>query len=678
MARAFLSIKNRAAASLLFKEWVKLRLFFWIPLVLVGLALADYGVSLRTVMSVHGEAATWFGFLSRPSVIFDKIEWALIASGVILALAQSVPECIRGRLRLSLHLPIDHWKALAAWAGTGLGYLALLILFTFCAMAAIHASLRFPLELSLPICRTILPWGLAAMVSWCAVAAAVAEPSWARRALLLATGGAWVLMLSTAFGFDGMRGDVWLYALAALPWVFVFYACAMRIKGDSASRVNAPRLACAAVALVVFSWLLPFNAARVMRPERSVSDAYWSDTAKDFVATLSDAKGIHFRLAGGGALAPKEGKAMLPFLYRNDLNKWDMFPVVIDGVPYSFDDTRDSQVSRVRPRLVNLEMPSVSGILESEPEGASFALPGSVLLIKKDGLALHEIKTGKRDGKGEKSLFAALASVNASFPLQAFAASADPLKPYDEGAWLVDREGKLIQLKKVRGAYRARVAEDKIPGRALYLSSEEKSGSDYYGVLVTTEGVFLNTMAGGLEKLAVESLGYRPQKDSLKIYSTPVSRTVTLQSYEADSPFRVKAVALDRVTGDALGEFEEKTTEKDFAFRAKREALRSAASLFALTQMSAEVPRVQFDLRLARCPWISVLSGMILAFIYLLAVLRWKRRLPLTPARMAGEVKSHWLEYALVALFSVPGLIGACLAGDILQQRAKKKKGAVS
>lgn len=216
--------------TLFFKEWIKIRYICWLPLFVVGVTLCDYYWTLLAVQSMHGSINLWAGLMFKETIYFPNIKWAFIFSGIWLACFQLLPECMGQRLRLFFHLPIHHRKALAVIICTAIIQMLLLFIITGLAFTFVNNQFNFPAELSTPLLLTLIPWALAGLVSWCATAAIIADPSFMRKIMLGLVGIGYINILLAEQGFAGMQEPLYLYVLICLPWAFALESSALRIK----------------------------------------------------------------------------------------------------------------------------------------------------------------------------------------------------------------------------------------------------------------------------------------------------------------------------------------------------------------------------------------------------------------------------------------------------------------
>lgn len=217
--------------AFLFKEWIKLRRFAWVPLLVIVGALVDAWLSMRGLRANHGTTQLWNALVYKQDIYFHKLAYALPLAGIWYALIQYLPECSGRRLRLLFHLPVSHWQALYVPAAVGLACLAVLSAGTMAGLWAIlNLAFHLPSEIAVPMVLTVLPWGLSALIAYLATATTIAEPSAWRRLATALVGFAFVSMLTQTAGFNGMTDNLGLYGLICLPWLLPIEAAAQRVK----------------------------------------------------------------------------------------------------------------------------------------------------------------------------------------------------------------------------------------------------------------------------------------------------------------------------------------------------------------------------------------------------------------------------------------------------------------
>ncbi len=215
--------------ALLYKEWIKLWRYCAIP-PLLGLGALSQGLlSIKGFRGQHGAAIQYADMMSKETVVFSLVLAGFVLGGIVLALAQFLPDCQGRRLRLTFHLPVESGRALRIMLGAGF----LLCLATFVMVEAAFALglsfFGFPPELKVPMFLTLCPWGLAMWVAYCATAAFVAEPNVLRKACWAICGAAWVSFAAPVSGY-GVGSGFFLKALSALLWMWAVEAAALRVR----------------------------------------------------------------------------------------------------------------------------------------------------------------------------------------------------------------------------------------------------------------------------------------------------------------------------------------------------------------------------------------------------------------------------------------------------------------
>ena len=218
------------ARAVLFKEWIKLRLLVWVPVIALIAVTVDVWLTYKTIRAMHGATALWSALVYKQDIFFANMRWVLVGGGVWFACLQFLPECSGKRLRLLFHLPVTHRFSLYIIVAVGLLLTVMLSAMGIGGLLQVCSLMGFPPELAYLMAGSLLPWALAGMVAYCATAAIIAEPSLVRKLAFALFGYAYVNFLGASIGFSSMSEDMWLYVLACLPWPLCLEAAALRVK----------------------------------------------------------------------------------------------------------------------------------------------------------------------------------------------------------------------------------------------------------------------------------------------------------------------------------------------------------------------------------------------------------------------------------------------------------------
>lgn len=166
--------------AVLGKEWIKTR-WFVIGICLASILLHAYMfIKLGRSMRLAGMVHLWDVIINRDQFIFREIRYLPILSGIVLGVAQFVPEIYQKRLKLALHLPLKSLRIIS-W-NISYGLICLMTVFVFsCIVLLSYMSIYFSSEFIISAFYTILPWYLAGLSTYFLVAWICLEPRWDRR-----------------------------------------------------------------------------------------------------------------------------------------------------------------------------------------------------------------------------------------------------------------------------------------------------------------------------------------------------------------------------------------------------------------------------------------------------------------------------------------------------------------
>jgi hypothetical protein len=134
-------------------------------------------------------------------MFFDSIKFLPILIGILIAVAQYLPEMIDSKLKLTLHLPLSEENIFTFFNLFGTTLLVLLYVPVFLILL-FGSSLVFPTEIIDAIALSIFPWFVAGIAVYYFVALAILEPIWGKRIVILIVG----FILTKVFFYDAGYG----------------------------------------------------------------------------------------------------------------------------------------------------------------------------------------------------------------------------------------------------------------------------------------------------------------------------------------------------------------------------------------------------------------------------------------------------------------------------------------
>ena len=206
--------------SLLYKEWIKLRLY-WLLLFVVNMAFCGFlCLRLRHIYRINDAIAVWSNWIFKGFLFYRLCQYVPLLLGVVLGCLQFFPETLSKRLRLVLHLPLGENRAASIHLAAGLLLLALVYL-PGLALIAASGAFYFPAEFQSNLLLTYTPWLLGGFAAYLLTAFTILEPTWRLRVVYLLFSAA-LLRLYFLEDFYNSYLQVMLWLVIGTALLFVF------------------------------------------------------------------------------------------------------------------------------------------------------------------------------------------------------------------------------------------------------------------------------------------------------------------------------------------------------------------------------------------------------------------------------------------------------------------------
>lgn len=208
--------------AILYKEWIKTR---WVVIAIAALGvlmLAYLFMRMGRSFRIAGHEHIWDVMVNRNQFMFYDLRYFPLVAGLLLGMAQYIPEVLQKRLKLTLHLPMPQ-NLMVGWM-VAYGAISLLLFFVVHLLVLlVGIRYAFAYEFVVTAAYTVLPWYVAGLLAYLACAIVCIEPTWKKRIplALLAIAMLKVLFLSRFPG--AYMKSTWLLILLPLLcvwWVF--------------------------------------------------------------------------------------------------------------------------------------------------------------------------------------------------------------------------------------------------------------------------------------------------------------------------------------------------------------------------------------------------------------------------------------------------------------------------
>lgn len=183
---------------ILYKERCKMRRAWPILALLNILAVAYLYVETRHLFRMDHAEVVWYRTIELNHIFYEPLRYVPVATAILLAVIQFLPEMRDERLRLSLHLPVQ--SNIMVLSHLLVGSFLLAGLMGLCAIGLTFVTgAYYPVEIIRVALVTAAPWFLAGWCAYLGAALALLEPGLRLRIFNLAlTAGFLVPLLSKA------------------------------------------------------------------------------------------------------------------------------------------------------------------------------------------------------------------------------------------------------------------------------------------------------------------------------------------------------------------------------------------------------------------------------------------------------------------------------------------------
>lgn len=215
--------------SLIYKEWIKIRLVVWIALGLSLVALVNIFLKVRHDILFVDAANYWYSFLFRGVTFFSILKFLPFIIGLAVAIGQYFPETVNKRIKLTFHLPVSE-NGVLIWMHT-FGALVILTLFmVVLVLFTAGSAIFFPSNIIRASLLTMMPWFLGGMATYFLVALILLEPMWIYRGLYTAVAAGFVTVFYTGASIGAFRPVLMPLALITLLLSFVVLFSGYRFR----------------------------------------------------------------------------------------------------------------------------------------------------------------------------------------------------------------------------------------------------------------------------------------------------------------------------------------------------------------------------------------------------------------------------------------------------------------
>ncbi|MGL5682965.1 MAG: hypothetical protein ACRDDZ_07910 [Marinifilaceae bacterium] len=212
-----------------YKEWLKMYRFIALgALLMTGMTVYAL-LRMERVVQFKGAGHLWDIMLTKDVVFIESLTYIPVFIGVVLAIAQFVPEMEQKRMKLTLHLPYPAEKMMRRMVWFGFRVTA-----GICAASVLLMAVRFywllAPEFMSHVLLTATPWFMAGCCAYLLTVWVVVEPTRRGRLLNALCALLWVSLFFVPAKPEAGNGMIGWYALLTVVAGMVVYRSMYRFK----------------------------------------------------------------------------------------------------------------------------------------------------------------------------------------------------------------------------------------------------------------------------------------------------------------------------------------------------------------------------------------------------------------------------------------------------------------
>ncbi len=300
---------------------------------------------------------------------------------------------------------------------------------------------------------------------------------------------------------------------------------------------------------IIGFWGIPSLIKKATSSQNRYPFVYYSSLLKEFCFTEFDGRKNNMHDLSGRTYTREQFDSVMPLLNYRQLLSNQMLPDSIDGVALDPRIMRTKQVVfRYNPSDINTPEIGLYIMYESLSKRVNLESPGDVFRLK-NNIEFIDIETNQVNKEKSKLFQAALEKNKFSFPAQWTSGNLNARKPYDEGYFSLDADGKLFHIKMINGKPYVRDTKVGEIMDVAHFSILEVADKRFYGFVFDKKGqVYIIEEKGGKYvplQLDIDPLNL--DKDELMVMGNLLYWNVAVENESGKKAFALRTQTLKKV-----------------------------------------------------------------------------------------------------------------------------------
>ncbi|PSM51470.1 putative membrane protein [Campylobacter blaseri] len=466
--------------SIFQKEFIKLKYYIIVAIIIFPILFFLFFYNLNhEFKGIEPESMMWYRYIYLNYYPEYSLKFIPIVFGIILAIAQFLPEKIGKRVKILLHLPLNTNKALFLHISFTIAFLTLFfILFGSVFYTIINQF--YPTPIVINSLGNFTKFCMAAIFIYVGLSSAILEQK------------LMVSFLKGIISFIVLYLILNLHIAYSIFFTILFYFISLdSLKSFKEQRINKQFICFTSLFLAIFIIFFGYK-IYIENFKRSFQKYYifYSPIIEKFVYQKNHGGHIFSYLTEDKKdLSQKEYEALLPFNYWANLKQQNKMPIVLNGKNYSEKDIKASRLSLdYKYKELNENHMNLYPLFNPKKDVSVISYSEDMIWVKKDKFVVFH-HDSKIDDDLSNKLNLIAKEKGLSFPIKKIWGKFSNLKPFDAGLFIKDSKNEIYNLAR----YDDKITLKKLPIKQdiTHIKISENKQNDILGFAFDDKNIYL-------------------------------------------------------------------------------------------------------------------------------------------------------------------------------------------
>jgi len=503
--------------SIIKKEWLKLKVYFFASIAVIIASLGYFAFNLNFAFStIEPESMMWYKFAHLQDKPYYYLSYLFLLVAVVISFTQFMPERINKRIKIMAHMPLDLKNALFMHLLIGVCFIAVLTTILSIGLLVVLAT-YYPNEILFIALKDTFFYTFISFVLYIGFSSVIIE---SKNNIAFAKFILVAIFLLILLKVEYTTNDfLWIGFLLFIPFLALdsFYSIKQQRLESFVFRGS---LSVVVVSLIYFTYL---NYTQNYKHTFNKYYIFYSNVVNDFVyqKNFGDHQ-FEYGIKDKKTFDRYEYESYLPFVYWRNLDIQKKLPIIIGEDSY---DKKTIKASRLgfdyNPTMLKKLEVGLYPLLNPDSNKGMIKFPEEVFGIGKKGVKIYDYDNRFLKDQVD-DLTQKLSSVDFKYPALNIWGKATNMKPFDKGYLVYDKNKNLFNIKRANGI--TEVKKVPVPNGielAFVKLSENKARKLSGYAIDINSNFYLLTWDFGFIKLELENFDYKTMK--LKLISNPVN-----------------------------------------------------------------------------------------------------------------------------------------------------------